>query len=169
MQPHDPANDPLREALWRGDLTPAQRAQLESHLARHPEERGRWAEEAALTRALRTLPQRQAPSNLTARVLAAIDREPAAAPRGGLGSWLDWLTGLGWTPRLAGVALLVVAGFLGHHQYQHAQRAELARDVAEVSELAAAAPPVEVLQDFTPVRNLETVATPDTELLALLQ
>jgi len=78
----------------------------------------------------------------------------------------------GWVggPRLAGVGVLVVAGIFGHHQYQAAsQRAELARSVAEVSDLAIAAPSVEVLQDFTAIRNLDSAAVPDEELLALLQ
>jgi len=41
--------------------------------------------------------------------------------------------------------------------------------VAEVSDLAIAAPSVEVLQDFTAIRNLDSAAVPDEELLALLQ
>jgi len=82
---------------------------------------------------------------------------------------LGWLRTLGWVPRLAGVALLGMAGYLGHHQYRAAQRAELARNVVEISELATAVPSAEVLRDFTAIRNLEGGAVPDEELLALLE
>jgi hypothetical protein len=67
------------------------------------------------------------------------------------------------------VAVLVMVGYLGHHQYQLSKRGQLARNVAEVSELATAVPSVTVLQDFTAIRNLESIAVPDEELLALLQ
>ncbi len=124
----------------------------------------------ALTRLLTRLPDAAAPSNLTARVMDAIDkRGPETATDVG-GSVAVWLRKLGWVPRLAGAAVLVAAAYLGHHQYRIASdRAELARSVAEVSELATAVPSVEVLQDFTAIRNLEGTAVPDEELLALLQ
>jgi len=170
MEKHDPVNRVSREAVWRGQLTSQQQKELESWLGAHPEERGGWEEEVALTRLLSRLPEAAAPSNLTARVLDAIDR--GGPQREGIlgGSWLGWWRRLGWVPRLAGVGVLVVAGIFGHHQYQAAsQRAELARSVAEVSDLAIAAPSVEVLQDFTAIRNLDSAAVPDEELLALLQ
>jgi ferric-dicitrate binding protein FerR (iron transport regulator) len=169
MERIDPVNGVSREATWRGNLTPAEVGRLEAWLAAHPEERGVWEEEVALTRLLTRLPDSAAPSNLAARVLDAIDRQEPV-PRRSLGaSWLGGLRKLGWVPRLAGVAVLVMAGYLGHHQYQNAQRAQLARNVVEVSELAAAVPSVEVLQDFTAIRNLESAAVADEELLALLQ
>lgn len=170
MAKNDPVNGLSREAAWQGALTPDQVQQLEAWMAAHPEERGVWEEEVALTRLLTRLPDAAPPSNLTARVLAEIDLEGARVERSGGLSWLGWLRKLGWVPRLAGVAVLVMAGYLGHHQYQiSSERAELARSVATVSELAAVVPPVEVLQDFTAIRNLESAAVPDEELLALLQ
>jgi len=174
MQKHDSVNEPSRETLWRGALTPGQRKDLNTWLAAHPEERDAWVEEVALTRVLTRLPDSDAPSNLTARVLDQIDRE-AMQPRDTLvGSWMGWLRKMGWVPRLAGVAVLVMAGYLGHHQYQrskHAQlqRAELARNVAEVTQLADSVPSLEALQDFTAIRSLESAALPDEKLLALLQ
>lgn len=169
MHKDDPINGLSREAAWRGGLTPEQAQQLESWLAAHPDERGQWEEEVALTRLLARLPAATAPSNLTARVLDEIDR-CAPEPQSAVGSSvLGWLRKVGWVPRLAGVAVLVMAGYLGHHQYQSSQRAELARNVADVSELASVVPSVEVLMDFASIRNLESAAVPDNELLALLQ
>jgi hypothetical protein len=67
------------------------------------------------------------------------------------------------------VALLVVAGYVGHHQFQSARRAELASAVAEVSDLAQTVPSVDALADFQVVRNLSPSPAPDNELLAALQ
>jgi len=169
METNGPVKGLAREAAWRDELTPGEAERLEHWLAAHPEQRGTWEEEVALTRLLARLPDAAAPSNFSARVLAAIEpvrsgRDPAAT-----GSRLGWLRTLGWVPRLAGVALLVMAGYLGHHQYRAAQRAELARNVVEISELATAVPSAEVLRDFTAIRNLEGGAVPDEELLALLE
>lgn len=170
MAKNDPINGISREAAWRGPLTPDQARQLEAWMEAHPEETGVWEEEVALTRLLTRLPDASPPSNLTARVLAEIDREGSQVERSGGLSGLVWLRKLGWVPRLTGVAVLVMAGYLGHHQYRiSTDRAELARSVAEVSELAAVVPSVDVLQDFTAIRNLESAAVPDVELLALLQ
>jgi len=166
METNDSVNGVPQEAAWRGDPASEQARHLESWMAAHPAERALWEEEMALTRLLTRLPDAAPPSNLTARVLDAIDERPPAATHGfGLG----WLWKLGWAPRLAGVALLMMAGYLGHHQYQLSKRGEFARNVSEISELATAVPSVAVLQDFTVIRNLESVAVPDEELLALLQ
>jgi ferric-dicitrate binding protein FerR (iron transport regulator) len=166
MENHDPLDGLLREAAWRGELSDEQRRRLEFRKAAHPEERVAWEEEVALTRLLTQLPDAAAPSNLTARVLDALDPQ---APRPSHTFGLGWLRKLGWVPRLAGVALLVVVGSFVHHQYQFSKRGELARNVMELSDLATAVPSVEVLQDFNVIRNLETVAVPDEELLALLR
>jgi anti-sigma factor RsiW len=167
MRNEEPNGQDLRETSWRRELTPDEGAQLSRWLAAHPEEASVWEEERALTRLLTRLPDAAAPSNLTARVLDAVDRSEAAPATSS--SWLDWLSGLGWTPRLAGVALLVVAGFVGHHQFQTSRRAELAREVSEVSDLAQTVPSVEALADFQVVRNLSSTPGPDDELLAMLQ
>jgi hypothetical protein len=169
MERNDPVDGLSREATWRGALTPEQAARLESWLAAHPDERGVWEEEVALTRLLTRLPDAAAPSNLSARILEAVERESSRPESGKAILRFGWLRRLGWVPRLAGVAVLVVAGLLGHRQYLESKRAELARQVVEVSELATLVPSVEVLQDFTAIRNLESAAVADEELLALLQ
>lgn len=169
MEHKDPAKKVLQEAVWRSALSPEQAKDLESWLETHPDQCAEWQEEQALTRILARLPEQTVPSNFTARVLDAIDRvEPQTSRSPGI-SLLGWLRSMGWVPRLTGVAVLVVAGYLGHHQYQTSQRATLARDVAQVSELAEAVPSVEIFQDFDAIRNLQSAAVPDEELLALLQ
>ena len=65
----------LRELLSRRPLRPAEQAQLEAWLAMHPEARADWAADAALSALLARLPEQPAPSNLTARILAEIERE----------------------------------------------------------------------------------------------
>lgn len=167
MSNEKPDGQTLREASWRRELSPAEASQLARWLETHPDEASAWEEEQALTRLLARLPDSPVPSNLTARVLDAVDRTEAAPVASS--SWLGWLGSLGWGPRLAGVALLVVAGYLGHHQFRSIQRTELARNVSEVSELARTVPSVEALADFQVVRNLSPSPAPDEELLAMLQ
>jgi anti-sigma factor RsiW len=169
MEQDHPVERIEQEAAWRSALTPDQVRQLQAWLAAHPEERRAWEEEVALTRLLTRLPDAAAPTNLTARVLAEVDRDASRSPQPTEKAWLGWLRRLGWVPRLAGVAVLVVAGLFGHHQYQISKRNQMARRVAEVTELATVVPPVEVLQDFTAIRNLEHTAVPDEQLLALLE
>ena len=62
-----------------------------------------------------------------------------------------------------------MAGYLGHHQYQLSQRAELARNLASMTELAGAVPSVEALMHMDVIRNLDNAGAPDVELLALYQ
>jgi len=170
METNDPVHGSAREAAWRGRLSEEQARQVESRLAAHPEERRVWEEEVALTRLLTRLPDAAAPTNLTARILQSIDERAPASQDLADHSVLGWLRKLGWVPRLVGVAMLVAAVSLGFHQHRLAsERTELARSVAEVSELTSSMPSIEVLQDFTAIRNLESAAVPDEELLALLQ
>ena len=169
MKDSDPVSGLSREAAWRGDLTPEQARQLQSRQAANPAEQGAWEEEVALTRLLASLPDAAVPSNLTARVLNAVDRDAGQPQYDLVGSWLGWLRRLGWVPRLSGVAVLVMAGYLGLHQYQSVERAELARNVASVTELAGTVPSVEVLMNMDVIRNLDGVVEPDEELLALYQ
>lgn len=174
MRNNDPVNESLRDTAWRRALSQDEARRLEGWLAAHPDERAGWDEERALTRLLTRLPDAAAPSNLTSRVLAAIDEPATARGQRTVSSWLGWLRSMGWVPRLSGVAVLVMAGLLGHHQYQlhreaEVQRTEMAHRVATVSELAETAPSVEILQDFDSIRNLPTTAGPDEALLAALR
>jgi hypothetical protein len=59
----------LRELAWRRSLKPDELARLEDCLRGRPELRAEWQDDLALAAALRQLPERAAPSNLTARIL----------------------------------------------------------------------------------------------------
>jgi len=145
-----------REALWRRSLTPAARAQLPAT----PE----LELEARLTGALTQLPDVPVPSNFTARVLAAVDCEDAAAARSPIWHW-HWRQ---WLPRLAVTAAILVVASLGFQHYEAGVwRASLARTVAVVS--AAPAPSVDALENLDAIQRMGQSAHADGELLADLQ
>ena len=160
----------LREIICRRPLTPAEQAQLDAWLAAHPEARAEWAADAALSAALARLPEKPAPSNLTARVLAEIGREEDLATAGvrktkanwfGLGSW-------GWVTRTAVVVALLGLGVVGYRQQQQAAHVKTARTIATA---AATTPPPspEALEDFDAIFLLPIMPGADTDLIALLQ
>src|SRR5260370_23944746 len=75
----DPLYTQLREAGWRRKLTSAEEAQLCAWLAANPQEQKDWEAETAMNHALARLPDVEVPSNFTARVLAAVEREKQGA------------------------------------------------------------------------------------------
>jgi len=145
-----------REALWRRPLTPAERAQLPAT----PE----LQLEAHLTDALTQLRDIPVPSNFTARVLAAVDWEDAAAARPPAPTW-HWRL---WLPRLAATAAILVVAGLGFQRYEAGVwRASLVQTVAVVS--AAPAPSVDALENLDAIQRMGQSAHADGELLADLQ
>jgi anti-sigma factor RsiW len=154
----------LREAAWRRPLTVAEQAALAEWLAQHPDARAEWAAEAALSAALRQLPERRPPSNLTARVLAEIDREALATARARRTNWFGWLGAVGWRPRIAVVVLALGAFVLVHHERQQIAQA---RAVHALAEATLALPSPEVLQDMDVIRRINLTPAADMELLAL--
>ena len=71
--------DSLREKSWRRKLTAGEEASLREWLAEHPEAKRDWEKDLQLTEALEKLPDVPVPSNFTARVLEAIERESEPA------------------------------------------------------------------------------------------
>lgn len=161
----------LREILCRRPLTPTEQTQLDAWLAAHPEARADWEADAALSAALARLPERPAPSNLTARVLAEIEREDLATAGArntktnffGLGSW-------GWVTRTAVVVALLGLGVLGYQNQQHKlAQAKAVQNIATAA-VATPLPSPETLQDFDAIFLLPMMASgADTELIALLK
>jgi len=154
----EPLQNPLRELVWRRKLTGAERAELRAP----PETQADWELESRLTEGLARLPDAAMPSNFTARVLQAVEREEMR-PRA---------TGWHWTwrvlvPRLAvGVAVIGIAGLTyQHHEFN--QRARLARNVALMA-AAQPLPSVEALKNFNAIQRMSQPRA-DEELLALLQ
>src|ERR1700690_4482069 len=72
----EPLQNPLRELVWRRKLTEAERAGLRAP----PETQADLEFESLLTEGLARLPDAPVPSNFTARVLQAAERE-AMRPR----------------------------------------------------------------------------------------
>ncbi len=154
----EPFQDPMRERVWRRKLTEAERAGLPAPL----ETRVDWELESLLTEGLVRLPDAPVPSNFTARVLQAAERE-AMRPR---------TTGWQWTwrvlmPRLAvGVAVMGIAG-LTYQRHEFNQRAQLAKNVALVARTQPM-PSVEALKNFDAIQRMSQPRA-DEKLLALLQ
>jgi anti-sigma factor RsiW len=162
---HDPVYRRLREASWRRELTDAEQAELRAYLASHPEARTDWEAEADLNAGLSRLPDAPVPSNFTARVLQAVQRESVAAkgqlPQVTRAGW--WRA---WMPRAAAALIVVGAGWFGYQHYRAERQAEWAHGLAVV---ATVEPPLstEALQDFEAIRRLSLTPAADEELLQL--
>ena len=152
----------LRESSWRRKLTEAEQAGLRAHLAANPDARAGWEMESALTTAFARLPDAPMPSNFTARVLEAVERE-AARPPGWSWNWR------GLAPRIAFAAVMVgFAGLAIHHHEIYSERVALVRSVA----LATGGQPVpspDALENFDAIRRMSQPQPADDELLALMQ
>jgi hypothetical protein len=154
----------LRESSWRRKLTAAEQAGLRAYLAANPDARADWEMESALNAALARLPDAPVPSNFTARVLQAVERE-AARPHGWSWRW-NWHT---LVPRVAFAAVVITfTGLAFHHHEIYSQRAALARSVAFVTG-GQPAPSLEALENFDPIRRMSQPQHADDELLALMQ
>jgi hypothetical protein len=161
---HDPVDTKLRELSWRRKLTDAEQAELRTYLAAHPEAQADWEMETALGEALARLPDAPVPSNFTARVLQAVERETAQQARA-----LRW----NWSlrvllPRVAAVAVVAGLGVFSYQRYEVARHTALARHLVGVYD-AEHAPSTDVLADFDPIRRLNPSPPPDPDLLALLK
>ena len=155
----EPIQDPLRELVWRRKLTEAERAGLR----KQQETQADFELESSLTEGLARLPDVAVPSNFTARVLQAVERETVRRSRPTVWQW-SWRV---LAPRLAvGVALIGIAG-LTYQRYEFNQCARLAKNVALATE-AQPMPSVEALKNFDAIQRMSQPHA-DEKLLALLQ
>jgi hypothetical protein len=146
-----------REALWRQKLSGAERAELRAQ----PE----LELEARLTDALAQMPNAPAPSNFTARVLAAIELEEAQAARSP--GW-DWNWRRLW-PRVAVTAAVLLFAGVGVQRYEAGiQRTEMVKSLSLVAS-AKTVPDVEALNNFDAIQRMSQSGRADNELLAALQ
>lgn len=156
---NEPLQNPLRELVWRRKLTDAERAGLGAQ----PEVQADLEIESRLSEALARLPDAPMPSNFTARVLQAVERENMR-PRA-----INWF----WTwrvlvPRVAVAAVVIAFAGLGIHRHElNAYRATLARNVMLVAK-AQPLPSVDALKNFNAIRRMSQPRA-DDELLVLLQ
>jgi negative regulator of sigma E activity len=154
----------LRESGWRRKLTESEQAGLRAYLAANPDARADWEMESALNAALTRLPDAPVPSNFTARVLQAVEREEAR-PHGWSWRW-NWHT---LVPRVAFAAVVITfTGLVFHHHEIYRQRATLARNVALVTR-GQSMPSPEALENFDAIRRMSQPQHADDELLVLMQ
>ena len=154
----------LRESSWRRKLTETEQAGLRAYLAANPDARADWEMESALNAALTQLPDASVPSNFTARVLQAVEREEAR-PRAWSWRW-NWHT---LVPRVAFAAVVITfTGLAFHHHEIYSQRVALARNVAFVTR-GQPMPSPEALENFDAIRRMSQPQHADDELLALMQ
>lgn len=160
----DSAYQQLKELAWRSHLPPDEKARLESFLASHPDEQANWELDLQLTRRLEQLPVAPVSSNFTARVMQAVLR-PAPVQKA---SWFERLALPHWLPRYAIITALMVLVGLSFHQYQVLQHSRNARDLAQVTRVAAL-PEMDWLRDFETINRLSQVQVADNDLLTTLQ
>lgn len=154
----DPSSNPLRELVWRRKLTRTERDGLRAR----PETQADWELESLLTDGLARLPDAAVPSNFTARVLQAVERNEARS-RPTVWRW-TWQV---LVPRLAvGVTVMGIAS-LTYQRHEFNQRARLAQNVARVARTQPL-PSVEALKNFDAIQRMGQPRA-DEELLALLQ
>jgi negative regulator of sigma E activity len=154
----------LRESGWRQKLTEAEQAGLRAYLAANPDARADWEMESALNAALARLPDAPAPSNFTARVLQAVEREEGR-PRAWSWRW-NWHL---LVPRVAfAAAVITFTGLAFQHHEIYRQRTALARNVALVTR-GQPMPSPEALENFDAIRRMSQPQHADDELLVLMQ
>jgi anti-sigma factor RsiW len=165
MKDHD-IFERLREIRWRGELSPAEAAELAAWLKQNPSRRADWDAEAALSQLLKAQPDVPVASNFTARVLHEAQKPQYHRTRSWLPRWLG--SGRIWLPRLAIGSVAVVVGVFTYGQFQMRQRTNLVQGVSTVAVIAALPGP-EILRDFDAIQALEKAPVADDELLRLME
>jgi len=161
----------LLEESWRRRLTPAEEASVRAWLAQHPDATADWELEKQLSSALDKLPDVPVPSNFTARVLKAVERESILPERSASG--IPWFLRV-LLPRVAVAAVIVGVGALTYREHTTtAQRAELVRGVKVVAGVSSLPGP-DILQDFDTIRQMPASpgpasTGPDLELVSLFK
>ena len=167
---NDPRYQHLLELSWRRRLTPAEEAEM-ACIQSLPQAQADLEAEAGLTEVLSRLPDAPVPSNFTARVLQAVERERAAETRR-KPAWLPWLPAR-WLPRVAFAAVVLGAGLLSYHEAREAGHNRIVyggiADSVETVSKVSSLPSPEILQDFDAIRAMHRTPPADVELLSLLQ
>jgi len=165
---NDPTYDRLRELSWRRKLSAGEAAELRAWLAAHPEAAADWESEAVLNQALGQLADAPMPSNFTARVLQSVELESASEVHWWRTKWqfrMHWR----WLPKMGVAAVVLVAALFSFEQATRAaRRAEYAKSVAAVSDVASLPSPDD-LKDFDAIRVSNPSPVADEELLAALK
>jgi len=166
----DPTVTRLREIAWRRPLTNAEKIELRAWLGAHPEAQAEWAGELELSRVVAKLPNAPAPSNFTARVLAAVEREVQAQELGNARSRAWW-----WRvflPRTAAAAAILVIAFSIYRMNEAKREKDLVSTLSKISR-EERVPPTQALEDYDYVADLSAGVSAgvgaDEELLTLMR
>lgn len=160
----DPKYQKLREILWRRPLTEPEQSELCAWLAAHPEAQAEVEAEDRLNAALAQWPEAAVPSNFTARVMQAIERDATVAQRAPAPrpSWWQVLR-----PRLAAATAVLLGGFLIYQHNAGIQQQELTNAARQVAAAESLSDPA-VMADFEVIASLSPMAVvADEKLLAL--
>jgi hypothetical protein len=157
----------LRETGWRRPLTAAEVERLRAILAAKPALQAQWDEDTGLNRLLERMPAARVSSNFTARVVEATRRAERKHDWSERLAPFRWLS-RHWMPRIALGLAMLCCGVFSFREYQAVHRAQMARELANVTRLAAL-PPVEWMKDFDTINRLNKVAVADDDLLAALR
>jgi hypothetical protein len=135
------------------------------NLRGQPELEDELKSEARLTDWLAKLPDAPLPSNFTARVLAAIEREEINSARSAVRGW-DWRR---LFPRLAtATAIFLLIGSAAVQYGKNLHRQQIAHSLAMVAR-ADALPSVDALENLDAIQRIGQSARADGELLAVMQ
>jgi hypothetical protein len=155
----------LREASWQRKLTAAEDAALQAWLAEHPGSQADRDSDLRLSELLERLPDAPVPSNFTARVLQAVERDASAESRPVVSRWSWVLRSL--LPKAAAAAVVLTVAMLTYHENTVSKRAEVVQGVKVVAGVPSLPSP-EVLQNFDTIRNMGNPSGPDLRLIALM-
>jgi anti-sigma factor RsiW len=155
------------EQSWRRKLSPEEETELRGWLAAHPETQADWEAELGLNEALDAMPDVPVPTNFTANVLQAVERETATLERKDAArSWqwrLSW-----WLPRTALAGLVTGLALFSYFHGQAVRRAEMRNSVVAVNAVKSLPSP-DILENFEAIRAMDQTPPADEQLLTLLQ
>jgi anti-sigma factor RsiW len=154
----------LRELSWRRPLDASEQSALRARCAADPRAMADAAEDNALTEALARLPDAPVPSNFTARVLNAIQRDESDRRRSRTGRPAWWR---GLVPRFALAAAVAAACLMTFRHFENVQRVRAVKNWLAVASPALSNP--EVIEDFDVIRQLSPALAADEELIQLMQ
>ena len=169
------SNDPKELVLraLRGDLSEAQKREFQARLEKDKSLQELFTEEQRLENLIERLPDAPISSNFTSLVLqAARAEERKSIQAGERFTWSQFR----FARVAAGLAAVVIAGFVGIKQFQQAEQKQIAQTVGAFTEVATVisteqASPATVFQDFEAIQQLSLPAESelDLELLVALQ
>ncbi len=162
----DPVYQRWCELSWRRPLTAPEQAELRAWLIAHPEAQADAKAEMALNQALAHLPDAPVPSNFTARLWQAIERDETTKVRNAAPRRTWWWRVL--APRFAVATVVVGSGLLVYRHNESVQQVEFAKSFLAGAGATSLADP-KVIEDFEVICQLSPPIAADEELIRLME